>query len=75
MPKIILDPARRALERVTAWIMFTMRMQGKTQQDIGELLDLPTMSVSRRLAGKTPWKFEEVVTVVSFLGGRLEDIL
>lgn len=75
MPKVILDPARRASERVTAWIMFTMKMQSKTQQDIAELLNLPTMSVSRRMAGKTPWKFEEVVTVVSFLGGRLEEIL
>lgn len=75
MPKVILDPARRASERVTAWIMFAMKMQSKTQQDIAELLNLPTMSVSRRMAGKTPWKFEEVVTVVSFLGGRLEEIL
>ena len=75
MPKVILDPAQRASERVTAWIMFAMKMQGKTQQDIAEVLNLPTMSVSRRMARKTPWKFEEVVTVVSFLGGRLEEIL
>jgi len=75
MPKVILDPAQREVEKVTAWIMYTMRMQNKTQQDIAEVLNLPTMSVSRRMAGKTPWKFEEVVTVVSFLGGRLNDIL
>lgn len=75
MPRVILDPAERASEKVTAWIMYSMKMQNKTQQDIAEVLNLPTMSVSRRMARKTPWKFEEVVTVVSFLGGRLSDIL
>ena len=75
MPKVILSPARRAEQRVNGWILLQMKIQKKTQADIGEIIGLPAMCVCRRLSCETPWKFEELYDVVTELGGRLEEIL
>jgi hypothetical protein len=52
-----------------------MKSQRKTQADLGELLDLPGKCIGERLRGVVPWKFIEILEVVTFLGGRLEEIL
>ena len=75
MPKVTLTQTQRAENRVNAWILLQMKIQKKSQADIGYLLNLPGKCVGERLRGVTPWKFTEILEVVTFLGGRLEDIL
>lgn len=75
MPKVTLTQTQRAENRVNAWILLQMKIQKKSQADIGYLLNLPGKCVGERLRGVTPWKFTEILEVVTYLGGRLEDIL
>lgn len=75
MPKVRLTEAQRAEDRVNAWICLQMKIQKKSQSDLGEILNLPGKCIGERLRGLTPWKFGELVTVVIALGGRLEEIL
>lgn len=75
MPKVILDPSQRTADRVNGWILLQMKSQKKTQADLGELLNLPGKCIGERLRGVVPWKFIEILEVVTFLGGRLEEIL
>ena len=75
MAKVILDPAQRAEEKINAWILLQMRYQNKTQSDIGEVLGLRGKNVGDRINGATPWKFGELYRVVTWLGGKFEDIL
>lgn len=75
MPKVRLTEAQRAEDRVNAWILLQMKLQKKSQSDIGEILNIPGKCIGERLRGITPWKFGELVTVVIALGGRLEEIL
>ena len=75
MPKVTLTQTQRAENRVNAWILLQMKIQKKSQADIGYLLNLPGKCIGERLRGVTPWKFIEILEVVTFLGGRLEEIL
>lgn len=75
MPKVRLTEAQRAENRVNAWLCLQMKLQKKSQADLGEILNLPGKCIGERLRGLTPWKFGELVTVVIALGGRLEEIL
>lgn len=75
MPKVRLTEAQRAEDRVNAWLCLQMKLQKKSQSDIGEILNIPGKCIGERLRGITPWKFGELVTVIIALGGRLEEIL
>lgn len=75
MPKVTLTETQRAENRVNAWILLQMKMQKKSQADIGYIVNLPGKCIGERLRGVTPWKFGEVLEVVNALGGRLEEIL
>lgn len=75
MPKVRLTEAQRAEDRLNGWICLQMKIQKKSQSDIGEILNLPGKCIGERLRGVTPWKFGEVLEVVNALGGRLEEIL
>ena len=75
MPRIKLTETERTIDRLNAWILLQMKTQRKSQADIGYLINLPGKCIGERLRGVTPWKFTEVLEVVTFLGGRLEEIL
>lgn len=75
MPKVRLTEAQRAENRVNAWLCLQMKLQKKSQADLGEILNLPGKCIGERLRGLTPWKFGELFTVVIALGGRLEEII
>jgi len=42
--------------------------QQKTQRDVASILGLPQQSIQQRLAGKTPWRAEELATLADALG-------
>ena len=75
MPRIKLTETERTIDRLNAWILLQMKTQRKSQADIGYIVNLPGKCIGERLRGVTPWKFGEVLEVVSALGGRLEEIL
>lgn len=75
MPRIKLTETERTIDRLNAWILLQMKIQRKSQADIGYLINLPGKCIGERLRGVTPWKFGEVLEVVNALGGRLEEIL
>lgn len=75
MPKVTLTTTQRTTEKVNGWILLQMKLQKKTLADLGNILNLPGKCVGERVRGITPWRFEELLDVIAYLGGRLEELL
>jgi len=60
---------------IAAEVRAELARQNKTQREIAEVLRLPQPSVQRRLAGKIPFRGEELVTLADALGVPVERFL
>jgi hypothetical protein len=61
----------REAERITD----RMRANGATGKDLARELGVDPAAVSRKLAGRHPWRVDELPTVAVFLGVRVADLL
>lgn len=55
-------------ERVAAEVRAELARQKVTQREVGEFLDLVQPAVQLRLAGKRPFRVEELITLADKLG-------
>jgi predicted transcriptional regulator len=51
-----------------------MRVRAVSQADLGDELGLPQSAVSDRLRCRTPWRFDEVLTVADLLDVSLDEL-
>jgi transcriptional regulator with XRE-family HTH domain len=61
--------------RITVRITDRMRANGATGKDLARELGVDPAAVSRKLAGRHPWRVDELPTVAGFLGVRVADLL
>jgi transcriptional regulator with XRE-family HTH domain len=61
--------------RITDRIAERMRVNGATGKDLARELGIDPAAVSRKLAGRHPWRVDELPTVAGFLGVRVADLL
>ncbi|MGV9196593.1 helix-turn-helix domain-containing protein [Arcanobacterium canis] len=68
---LTVQPDTRVGEQVRLW----RHRRGKNQQDIAEMLQIRSATVSRKIAGKTAWSVSDLVKTAAFLNVSITDLL
>lgn len=72
MPKIYLTNEERENNRFCDFVRGELHRQNKLFSELAHELNLPTVSVTNRVNGKTRWTLPEIIGTLSFLGKSYE---
>jgi transcriptional regulator with XRE-family HTH domain len=61
------ETATMARDAIAAEVRAELARQGKTQREVGEIINLPQASVFMRLKGRRPFRGEELVLLAAWL--------
>lgn len=64
MPKLRRTPEEKANDDFIAYVLLFQKKNKLRQEDIGNLLNISNVAVSKRLNGHTKWKLVEMATLV-----------
>ncbi len=67
MPKVFITSEKREESRFSDFIRGELKRRNLRQADLAAELELPTVSVTQRLNGKSRWTLPEIITALSFL--------
>lgn len=68
MPKVYLSKEEKVNNNFCDFVRGELHRQNKLFSELAYELNLPTVSVTNRINGKTRWTLQEVVTTLAFLG-------
>lgn len=57
-------------EKLGAWLL----VDGNTKNQLAAILGISRPSLNSKLAGKTPWKWDEVVTIARLTSCTLDEL-
>lgn len=68
MPKVFITSEQREINRFNDYVRGELRRRNLRHADLADELNLPQVSVTNRLNGKTEWTLADIVSTLSYLG-------
>lgn len=68
MPRIYLTSEEREENRFCDFVRGTLKRNGLRHKDLADALNLPTVSITQRINGKSRWTLPEMIQTLHFLG-------
>lgn len=72
MPKVFITKEQREINRFNDYVRGELRRRNLRHADLAKELDLPQVSITMRLCGKTDWSLADIVSTLAFLGTTYE---
>jgi hypothetical protein len=66
--------ASKTTKQVSTRIRMELARTGRRRNELGEALEIPDSTLTRRFSGETEWTFHEVLKAADFFGVPITDL-
>ena len=66
MPKVFITSEQREINRFNDYVRGELRRRNLRHADLADELNLPQVSITNRLNGKTEWTLADIIKTLSF---------